>query len=342
MNTWQVAFTAPGVAALKQTTLPAPGADQVLVKTAYTMISAGTERANLMGMLNTNPNVPDDSVLPRFPKVLGYCGVGTVEAIGEKVTSVRVGDRVVIYFGTHSAHTLMPEEKVIRVDDDGASLLELAPTVIAQIAMSGVRMARMELGESVMIMGLGVLGMYAIQWCRLAGACPILVADPDPARRQRALALGADAALDPFAGDFAAQVHALTDGGVNVGIEVSGAAIALEQMLDCTARMARVVLLGCTRVNDRCIDFYHKVHFRGITILGAHTVVRPKVDSQPGYWTYRDEIRAILRMVAGGRICLADNINEVHPASDAPAVFARLAENRDFPIGVVLDWRDME
>lgn len=342
MDIQQVVFTAPGIAALKRATLPEPGAGQVLVKTAYTMVSAGTERANLMGMPNTNPNVPDDSVLPRFPKVLGYCGVGVVEQVGQGVATVKVGDRVIVYFGTHSSHTLLPEDKIVRIEDDAIDLLAVAPTVIAQISMSGVRMARMELGESALVMGLGVLGMYAVQWCKMAGACPILVADPDAKRRERALALGADHALNPFDADFAKRVHALTQGGVHVGIEVSGAAVALEQMLDCTARMARVILLGCTRVNDRCIDFYHKVHFRGVTLLGAHTVVRPQVDSRAGYWTWRDEIRAILRMVSLGRINLADNIDEVRPATEAAAVFARLAENRDFPIGMVLDWRDIQ
>lgn len=342
MNTQQIVFTAPGVAQMQGRTLPEPGAGQVLVKTAYTMISAGTERANLMGMRNTHAHIVDDSQIPLFPKTLGYCGVGTVQQIGEGVASVKEGDRVVVYFGTHSAHTLMPEEKVVRIEDDATDLLDAVPAVIAQIAMSGVRMARIELGESVMIMGLGVLGMYAVQWCRLAGAAPILVADPNPRRRERALALGADYALDPFAPDFAGQVQALTAGGVNVGIEVSGAAIALEQMLDCTAKMARVVLLGCTRVNDRCIDYYHKVHYRGIAILGAHTVVRPQVDSRPGYWTWRDEIQAVLRLASGGRIRLADNIDEVHSAREAPAVFTRLAEDANFPIGVVLDWRGIE
>lgn len=340
MKARQITFTAPGVAELLAIDVPEPRKDQVLVKTAYSVVSAGTERANLMGQKHTSPGYIDDSVLPRFPKVLGYCGVGIVEKTGPEVKQVKPGDRVIIYFGTHASYNLVPEEKVIRIDDDAAELLPLSPAVIAQIAMSGVRMARIELGESALIMGLGILGLYAVQWCRMAGACPVIVADPNPERRAKALEFGADDALDPTAEDFAQRVKALTGGGVNAVIEVSGAPVALVQALECTARMARVVLLGCTRENDRAIDFYHMVHFRGVQILGAHTSVRPAGDSCPGYWTYRDELKALLKLVSGKRIDLMRNIQEVHRAGEAPAVYARLAQNRDFPVGVVFDWGD--
>lgn len=341
MQAVQIQFTAPGVAEFQTVELGQIGEKQVLVKTVYTVVSAGTERANLMGMPNTNPGVLDMEGM-KFPKVLGYCGVGVVAQVGAGVTSVRPGDRVVIYFGKHASYNLVEEDHVVRIDDPSQDLLKVAPSVIAQIAMSGVRMARLEMGESAMVMGLGILGMYAVQWLRLSGACPIIAVDPKADRREKALAMGADEALDPTAPDFAAKVHAFTGGdGVQVGIEVSGAAVALEQMLTCTARMARVVLLGCTRVNDRCIDFYHQVHARGITILGAHTCVRPAVDSRPGYWTYRDELEALLTMVSHGRIDLSRNIDEVLPVAEAPAIYKRLAENKNFPTGLVLDWRKM-
>lgn len=337
----QIQFTAPGVAELNPVEIAPVGRREVLVRTAYTVVSGGTERANLMGMPNTNPNVLDMEGM-KFPKVLGYCGVGTVEQIGEEVHSVRPGDRVIIYFGTHTSYNLVSEDKVVRIEDDRLELRDLAPAVIAQIAMGGARMARVELGESAMVMGLGILGMYAVQWLKLMGACPLIAVDPVAKRREKALELGADFALDPTEPDFPDRVVKLTRGGVHVGIEVSGAAIALEQMLECTARMARVVLLGCTRVNDRCIDFYHKVHARGISLLGAHTCVRPQCDSRPGYWTYRDELEAVLRMVSLKRIDLSRNIGEIHSALEAPTIYARLAENKDFPTGLILDWRDVQ
>lgn len=340
MQAWQIQFTAPGVAELNAVEIPAVTGRNVLVKTSYTVVSGGTERANLMGMPNTDPNVLDMEGM-KFPKVLGYCGVGIVEQIGPEVRSVKPGDRVIIYFGSHTSYNLVPEEKVIRIDDCRLKLHDLAPAVIAQIAMSGVRMSRLELGESAMVMGLGILGMYAVQWLKLMGACPILAVDPQESRRKKALTLGADFALDPTGVDFPRQVHNLTHGGANVGIEVSGAAIALEQILECTAPMARVVLLGCTRINDRCIDFYHKVHARGVVLLGAHTSVRPILDSRPGYWTYRDELEALLRMISLGRINLSLNIEEIHSALETPDVYARLAANRDFPTGMILDWRDV-
>ncbi len=337
-----IVFTAPGIAQLQTHKMPSVDRNSVLLKTEYTVISPGTERANLMGERNTSGGERNPTG-PRFPKILGYSGVGRVEQIGEAVTSVAVGDRAVIYFGIHSSYNVVPEQNVIKIEDKGIDTAEAAATVLAHISLGGVRMARLEIGESALVMGLGILGMYGVMFCRLNGACPVIAADPDPQRRRLALIHGADFAFDPTEQEFPGKVLAATGGkGVNAVIEVSGAAPALPQALECTARMGRVVLLGCTRENDIPTDYYHMVHFRGVQILGAHTFVRPTVDSRPGYWTWQEECRAILSLLSGGRICLKALIEETRSPHEVPEVYRRLAQRKDFPLTVMFDWRDIK
>lgn len=340
MNNKQIIFTAPKIAEL----LDAPIADQlqpkqVRVRTVYTVISAGTERANLIGEVNISGKIEDCN--DRFPRKLGYCGVGEVVDIGSDVTSVKVGDRVVIYFGKHSQYNTLPETNVFPIRSD-VSYLDAALMVIACFPAEGVRKARLEYGESAMVVGLGILGLIGCKLAQLAGAVPVIAVDPNPERRALAMKYGADHALDPTAPDFLETVKSLTGGkGVNVVVEASGNSKALKNALHACAPMARVTLLGCTRTPDT-YDLYHDVHYPGISMIGAHNFARPKVESHPGNWTAADDVDAMLRLIAYGRMDLKPLIAEIHSPAEAPEVFARLADDPNFPIGVAFDWRMIE
>ena len=153
-----------------------------------------------------------------------------------------------------------------------------------------------------------------------------------------ALAVGADFALDPYAEDFAETAKKLTNGGAKVGIEVTGLGAGLDGILDCMARYGRVALLGCTRNKDFTIDYYMKVHCPGITLIGAHTHARPKVESSGGWWTPSDDMEAILKLLELGRLELASVTDEMHSPEDAPQVYSRLLSQPSFPV-VQFDWR---
>jgi threonine dehydrogenase-like Zn-dependent dehydrogenase len=124
-------------------------------------------------------------------------------------------------------------------------------------------------------------------------------------------------------------------------IEVTGVDAALSQSLDCVARQGNIVLLGCTRVPTESINFYQKVHRTGVSIIGAHTNVKPQFDSYPGYWTCADDVRVYLDMLAAHRLDVSPLVQEMHSPTEAPEVFARLADEPDFPVGVFFDWRGM-
>ena len=244
MTTKKIFFTAIGKAELLERELPALKENEVLAETEYTVISGGTERANIMGM----PNAGGGN---RFPKSLGYCGIGRVLQIGPAVKQVEVGDRVLIYHGTHSKYNIRPEADVTKVEDETIPSLEAAFVIIASMGLGGVRKLELELGESAMVMGLGLLGIFAVQFCRLSGAYPVIAVDPNPQRRALALKLGADYAFDPTAPDFVQQVKAVTkEKGVRATVEVTGISAAMKQALECASYMGRIALLGCTRVSD--------------------------------------------------------------------------------------------
>ena len=204
--------------------------------------------------------------------------------------------------------------------------------------MAAVRKTRLEIGESAIVMGLGILGIFAVQFLKAAGAVPVIAADPIKERRELALELGADYALDPFESNFTEKVKGLTDGGVNAAIEVTGVGKALDQALDCMARFGRVALLGCTRNSDFTIDYYRKVHFPGIQLIGAHTIARHELESAPGNWTHKDDIKAVLKLLDGKRVNFKKMISEIHAPEEAYDVFLRLATDKSFPIGVQFDW----
>jgi threonine dehydrogenase-like Zn-dependent dehydrogenase len=189
-----------------------------------------------------------------------------------------------------------------------------------------------------MVLGLGLLGLFAVQAAKLAGGIPVIVADFDSERRALALILGADHAFAPDEPDLPAKVRELTGGGVNAVVEVTGAAAALQLALDCVAREGRIALTGCTRISDVPIDFYRQVHVPGVSLIGAHNQVRPAAESRPGYWTELDDYRALLRLLSAGRLQTRPLITQVVSPAQAPEVYRRLADNPLAPLGVAFDW----
>lgn len=338
MKAKQIVFTEVNTAKLKETELPPLPPDGVMVKTAVSTISAGTERANITG----DPNVSVGNGDVPFPRYSGYNSAGEVIAVGPSVRSVKVGDRVVVYWGVHREINVVPEKNAVKIEDEGVSLETGAMSFIASFPMAAIRKTRLEMGESALVMGLGILGMIAVKLLRAAGAVPILAVDPNPARREMALKNGADYALDPFEQGFAERVKEITGGGVKVAIEVTGVGAGFNQALDCMAKFGRVALLGCTRNSDFTVDYYKKVHGPGITVIGAHTLARPDDESHPGWFTHRDDIKAVLKMCVGGRIQLTDIVGEVHDPADCEEVYTRLVFDKSFPVAVQFDWRKLQ
>lgn len=337
MNCKQIAFIEPYNAQLVDMPVPAVGAHDVKVKTVVSTISCGTERANLIGDPNINAR---GGASYSFPRYSGYNSTGIVTEVGSEVKGLNVGDRVLCYWGSHKVYNVVNEEQIVKMPDS-VSFEEGAMSFIATFPMAAIRKTRLEMGESAIVMGLGILGMLAVKLLKAAGAVPVIAADPNPDRREIALKNGADYAFDPTLPDFAEQVKKVTDGGVNVAIEVTGVGAGFNEALDCMAKYGRVALLGCTRNSDFTVDYYRKIHAPGITVIGAHTVARPEKESHPGWFTHRDDVNAMFRLISGKRIDVACLVEETHDPHDCHEVYDRLANDKKFPIVVQFDWRNM-
>ena len=337
MKVKQIVFTEINKAELLEKELPEVGDNQVLVRTCFSTISAGTERANITGDANVSAtSAPDVS----FPRYSGYNSAGIVEAVGKNVKDLAPGDRVVVYWGRHQSYNLTTRDRVVKIENPDVSFEDGAISFIASFPLAAIRKTRLEIGESALVMGLGILGMSAVKLLRAAGAVPVIAADPNPERRALALKFGADYALDPLEEGFAERVKKLTGGGVAVAIEVTGVGAGFNGALDCMAKFGRVALLGCTRDSDFTVDYYRKIHAPGITVIGAHTIARPEVESHPGWFTHRDDIKAILNLIGSGRMTLSDMVGETHDPADCPEVYLRLVKDRSFPVVVQFDWRN--
>ena len=223
-----------------------------------------------------------------------------------------------------------------KIADRRIDLKEAAFAHIASFPMLGVRRLKIQLGESVMIAGLGILGQIALQAAKYSGAAPLFGCDFSPESRALALKMGADAVFDPREPDFREKILGATDGkGINAVVEVTGKAAALKQALGYTAKMGRISLLGCTRVPDCPIDFYRDVHLPGITLIGAHTSNRPGTDSRPGEWSEHDDYDTILKFLASRRF---DFASLIHRTLSPTALYDTLLHDPDPPMGIVYDW----
>lgn len=333
----QILFTKVNTAELIPLEVRQCGDDEVVVKTEFSTISCGTEKANIMGDINISIFSTGKEAV--FPRQSGYSSSGVVIEKGKNVNSVEIGDKVAMSWSAHKSINIINEKNVVKIPD-GVSMQEAALCHICTFPLAAVRKTRLEIGESMLVMGLGILGLLAVALAKQAGAVPVIAVDPVEERRNKALKMGADYALDPYAEDFAENVKMLTDGGANTAIEVTGLGVGLNQCLDCMAKFGRVALLGCTRSSDFSVDYYHKVHGPGISLIGAHTMARPDKDSSSGWFTQQDDVKTTLKLCKNGRIDLEKIIDEVYLPEECTEVYNRLVNDKNFPTVVQFDWRD--
>ena len=312
-----------------------PGPNQVAVDVVRTLISTGTEKAHLLGMENTGK---------RYPKNVGYSSVGYVSAVGSTVRNLKVGDRVFVRYGGHASFCMKERRQVVRIPDS-VSFDEAVFTGVASFPLAAVRRARVEIGESVVVVGLGLLGLFAVQFANLSGANPLIAIGNRDVRKAFAKDFGAQHVLDPHDGDLVTKVLDITESrtvmrGANVVIETSGSESGLQTGLKYTARHARVMLNGCNRVMTEPTDFYRYVHTRGVELIGVHGQTRHPYNSAPGNWTAQRDYRTVLELLSAGKIQAAPLVSRIEDPRKGAEVYAEMLESRDFPLGVLFDWEE--
>ena len=338
MQAQRIIFAAPHEARLEPFEAPKkPGANELLLKARVTAISPGTELIIYTGRhtLLSVPNAP----WPKFPFRPGYSSVAEVVAVGEQVSGYAVSQRV--YTGlahcswgaidpSKGGATLVPES----VPDEEAALGGLAA-----IGLNGVRLARIALGETVIVGGLGLIGLFAAQLARAAGAAQVVGVDLLPSRRDVARQVGVEVVLDPTQESLRERALALTEGrGADVIVDATGSPKAVPGMLGAARRFGRYIVLGSPHGTVE-MDLYREIHGRCLQIIGAHNNSTGDIESPFARWSSSDNLALIMQFIVQGRLHVKELITDVVKPQEAGAVYERLAQSHAESLGVVFDWR---
>jgi 2-desacetyl-2-hydroxyethyl bacteriochlorophyllide A dehydrogenase len=339
-----VTIQAPGEIALVEYEERAPGVGEVLVRTLYSGVSAGTELTAYRG---TNPYLQkrwdEASRLfvegdPTFPYPLdawGYEQVGRVEALGGGVTGFADGDLVWGAWGHRSA-AVVPESRLARrVLPDAVDPLCGVFVRIAAVALNAVLDADVHVGETVAVFGQGVPGLLATQLARLNGGTVVAV---DRLRRRLELAeeFGATV-VDATTTSAAEAIKRMTDGrGADVVIELTGSSAALHEAIRATAYAARVVVAGFGQGEAAGLRLGEEFHHNRIELVSSQIANVP-ARLTPRWTTLRLE-RTIVDLHARGRLELASLVSHVIPAGQVADAFRLLDEHPDETVQVVLDF----
>jgi predicted dehydrogenase/threonine dehydrogenase-like Zn-dependent dehydrogenase len=319
--------------------VPAPrlSAGMVLVRNAASLVSAGTERTSvefsrksLLAKARSRPDLvkkvldkaATDGVLSALssararldqPSALGYSCAGVVIAVGEGVEGFRVGDRVACAGGGYASHAeivRVPVNLVAGVPD-GVALDHAAFATVGAIGLHGLRLAEPQLGESVAVVGLGLIGLLVVQMAKAAG-CKVIGIDLDERRGELARTLGADLALLGGGRDVADAVRAFT-GGLGVDAALIPAATESSDPVVLAAELCRdrgrVVVVGAVGMDLPRPPFYDKeLSFRISRSYGPGRYdplyEEAGVDYPPGYvrWTENRNLGAFLELVAQQKV----------------------------------------
>ena len=340
-----VRFPAPGEATVVHVEDPVPGPGEVLLETAYSGISAGTELTAYRG---SNPYLsrkwdPDRRLFvaggstQSYPlDGWGYEEVGRVVAVGSPEDEDLVDCWVWGAWG-HRSHAVRPAEYARpRVLPQGHDVLAGVFAKIGAIALNAVLDADIHVGETVAVFGAGVPGQLTAQLARLNGG-RVVVADLVPSRRRLAVELGATAAFDPASEDVAEAVRAMTDDrGADVVIEMSGAYQALQESARTVGYSSRVVAAGFFQGEGVPLRLGEEFHHNRVAIVGSQiSGVAPQLRHR---WDELRMSRTALQLAADGQLALDPLVTHVLPDSDAPAAFEMLDRDAQDALQVVLDY----
>lgn len=282
------------------------------------------------------------------PLPLGYCNVGRVAGCGSGVMGFEVGDRVVSN-GNHAEVVRVPKNLCAKVPDVVADD-EAAFTVLAAIGLQGVRLANPTLGETVVVTGLGLIGLVTVQLLR-ANGCRVVGLDFAPDRLRMAEQFGAEV-VDLSSGTDPVQfVESLTEGRGADAVLITAATDSNEpvrQAAKMSRKRGRIVLVGVAGLNLDRADFYEKeLTFQVSCSYGPgryDTDYEEKgFDYPPGFvrWTEQRNLEAVLQLMAEGKLDVRPLISHRFAIDDAPKAYDLILGSEP-SLGVLLEYPGIE
>jgi len=342
-------------------TIPAPEVKkgQVLIQTSRSLVSLGTERmlvefgkSNLISKARQQPDkvkqvldkIKTEGLMPTLeavfnkleqPLPLGYCNVGKVIAVGEGVAEFNVGDRVASN-GSHAEVVCIPKNLVALIPDN-ISDDEAAFTVIGSIGLQGIRLLNPTFGETVVVIGMGLIGLMTAQMLK-ANSCQVIGVDLD----QSKLDLAQKAGIIPFNpnsdGDVVKFVENYTQ---NIGCDgvIITASAKTNEIISQAARMSRkrgrIILVGVVGLNISRAEFYEKeLSFQVSCSYGPGRYDENYEQKGQDYplsyvrWTEKRNFEAILQAIASGRLQVKEMITEVVDLQDYQKIYGNIGSSK--------------
>jgi predicted dehydrogenase/threonine dehydrogenase-like Zn-dependent dehydrogenase len=347
---------------------PISRAGHLLIQTRASLISAGTERtivefgkSSLIAKARSQPDkvrqvldkIKTDGIMPTLdavfsrlnePLPLGYCNAGVVVDVGAGVQGFSVGDRV-ISNGSHAEIVSIPKNLCAKIPDNVCDE-DAAFTVLASIALQGVRLVQPSLGEVVVVSGLGLVGLITVQLL-LASGCRVVGIDPDSSRCELAKRYGATVVNLSSGGDPVATALAASDGrGVDAVLITASSKSneIIKQSAHMCRKRGRIVLVGVVGLELSRADFYEKeLTFQVSCSYGPgryDDAYEQRGQDYPfGFvrWTEQRNFDAILDQLASGRLDVSSMVTERIPHHNASEAYKALTDSRD-ALGIVLTY----
>jgi threonine dehydrogenase-like Zn-dependent dehydrogenase len=303
---------------------------------------------------------PAEEGLRAFPRPLGNMAVGTVIEVGDEVSRFRAGDRVFGHFPVRETYTV--DESEADPLPEGLSP-EAAVCLDPAVMALAMRDGNIKLGDRVAIFGLGAIGLFAVQFARLAGAQQVIAVDPLLNRRALAAAFGADQVLDPGSddGDAGMTIRRLTGTvperqeprpqtriiggywerptqvsqlGVDVAVETSGNIQALHHAIRATRFGGTVCVLSYYGRDAAGLHLGDEFHVNRLQLVSARSESLPLRDA-PG-WTLERMVRLTLDWLVSGRLRVDGIVTPVVPFEQSAEAYREIDEHpeRSIKLGI--------
>ncbi|MCX8212260.1 MAG: bi-domain-containing oxidoreductase [Lewinella sp.] len=336
--------------------LPAPAirSGQLLIKTHRTLVSLGTEKmlvdfgkAGWISKARSQPEkvkqvlekIKSDGLKPTLdavfrklgePLPLGYCNAGEVIGVGRGVSGFQIGDRVVSN-GNHAEIVSVPVNLVARIPD-GVSYEDAAFTVIGAIALQGIRLVNPTFGETVVVTGMGLIGLVASQLLK-ANGCRVIGLDFDQGKLDRAAAWGIET-INVGKDDAVGGVMQLTDGVGTDAVLITASAKTndiISQAAQMSRQKGRIVLVGVVGLDIQRSDFFAKeLSFSVSCSYGPgrynDEYEEKGFDYPIGYvrWTENRNFRAVLQALVKGQLDVNSLITERVDLEDFDQIYGEM------------------
>ena len=357
-----------GKTSLAEVPMPLCNSRSVLIQTSHTLVSLGTEKmlvdfgkGSFLQKAKQQPDkvkeviakVKTDGLAPTIAAVknkleqpipLGYCNVGIVIEIGREVTEFKVGDRVASN-GPHAEYVSVPKNLVAKIPE-GVSDEQAAFTVIGSIGLQGIRLINPTLGETVVVVGLGLIGLITAQLLK-ANGCNVVGFDFDQSKVELAKSYGIDA-VNPGTG--VKQVEYVLEKTNQVGCDavIITASNPSNEIISQSAQMSRkrgrIVLVGVIGLDIKRSDFYEKeLSFQVSCSYGPGRYDSSYEEGGNDYplpyvrWTEKRNFEAVLNALSNGALHVDTLITERVPFENYSEIYDNIGEGNSIASLLVYD-----